>query len=403
MEHIVLRELTGRYKEGPQRFRIPTSLEARGNQFDADQHQHLEPQLEVRSLDRLDDVRDVSDEPDVVAVAPAMPVALIQPVGSGESDGEEPWGIAAIGADQCGFTGAGVCVAVLDTGIDSSHPAFVGAQPVEQDFTGEGNGDRNGHGTHCAGTIFGREVDGFRIGVAPGVTRPLIGKVLDSNGGGDTGMLFRAITWAVVNGAQIISMSLGFDFPGMVKRDTERGLPAEMAASRALQAYRDNLRLFDDLMRLIVSAQMLGSGTLVFAATGNESRVDKDPSFRIGPSLPAAARGVISVGALARTGPGGRLGVAPFSNGLPSLAAPGVDIVSAARGGGLASLSGTSMACPHAAGAAALWWQWARENKPGQPPTGVVERSLLGGAQTDNLEEAATAAVRGAGLVQVPL
>lgn len=329
--------------------------------------------------------------------------ALIKPVASAESDGEEPWGIAAIGADRCGFTGVGVRVAVLDTGIDNSHPAFQGAEPVEEDFTGEGNGDFNGHGTHCAGTIFGREVDGFRIGVAPGVRRPLIGKVLDRAGAGDTAMLFKAITWAVQHNAHVISMSLGFDFPGMVGRDIERGFPPALAASRALHAYRDNLRLFDDLMRLTISAQMLGSGTLVFAATGNESRADMDPAFRIGASLPAAAREVISVGALARTGSGGLLQVAPFSNGLPSLAAPGVDIVSAALGGGLASRSGTSMACPHVAGAAALWWQWARENRPGEPPARVVEGALLTNAVTTGLDEFATAAVRGAGLVQVPL
>ena len=88
--------------------------------------------------------------------------------------------------DRSTWTGEGVTVAVLDTGIDSKHPAFAGVDIVEKDFTGTGNGDRQGHGTHCAGTIFGRDVDGKRIGVARGVKRALIGKVLGDEGGGDS-------------------------------------------------------------------------------------------------------------------------------------------------------------------------------------------------------------------------
>ena len=69
------------------------------------------------------------------------------------------------------MTGNGIVVAVLDTGIDKNHPAFSGAQIIEKDFSGEGNGDQHGHGTHCAGTILGRTTGGKRIGVAPGVPK----------------------------------------------------------------------------------------------------------------------------------------------------------------------------------------------------------------------------------------
>ena len=120
---------------------------------------------------------------------------------------------------------------------------------MASDFTGEGDGDLQGHGTHCAGTILGRPVDGTRIGVAPGVTRALIGKVLDRNGSGGSEALFNAITWAVQQGAHVISMSLGFDFPGMVERLSGQ-MPTRLATSRALEAYRGNLRMFDALMEM---------------------------------------------------------------------------------------------------------------------------------------------------------
>jgi subtilisin family serine protease len=98
-----------------------------------------------------------------------MPTALIKPLEVAGAAATGAWGIAAVKADTSNFTGDGVVVAVLDTGIDKSHPAFAGVTIVEQDFSGSGNGDRQGHGTHCAGTIFGRDVSGTRIGIARGV------------------------------------------------------------------------------------------------------------------------------------------------------------------------------------------------------------------------------------------
>ncbi|MDQ3644958.1 MAG: S8 family serine peptidase, partial [Actinomycetota bacterium] len=121
-------------------------------------------------------------DPEVLAIAPEMPIRLIEPVAEEAALGDEVWGIAAVGADKSPFTGAENVVAVLDTGIDSSHPAFEGVTLVEEDFSGSGICDRQGHGTHCAGTIFGRDVEGTRIGVARGVSRALIGKVLDDGG-----------------------------------------------------------------------------------------------------------------------------------------------------------------------------------------------------------------------------
>ena len=138
--------------------------------------------------------------------------------------------VAAVGATTTSFTGAGVTVAVLDTGIDAGHEAFAGKAIEQKDFTGEGDGDRNGHGTHCAGTIFGGKVGQLRIGVAPGIQKALIGKVLDAQGSGSTDQILDGLLWAVRNGANVVSMSIGFDFPGMVKRlIDEEGLEVEPA------------------------------------------------------------------------------------------------------------------------------------------------------------------------------
>ena len=77
---------------------------------------------------------------------------------------------------------------------------------------------------------------GTRIGVARGVSKALIGKVLGNDGSGSSEMIFEAINWASENKADVISMSLGFDFPGMVESLIDDGLPAELAASQALEA-----------------------------------------------------------------------------------------------------------------------------------------------------------------------
>src|SRR3712207_6180104 len=182
--------------------------------------------VDVERLGKAD-VRSLSRDPEVRAIAPVMPTTLIHPVGEPEDETTEAagtaWGVTAVGADRSLRTGAGVVVAVLDTGIDAGHPAFTGVELTQVDFSGSGNGDKQGHGTHCAGTIFGRDVNGTRIGVAPGISHALIGKVLGDDGRGDSEMIFRGIQWALDNRAQVISMSLGFDFPGLVKGLTGQG------------------------------------------------------------------------------------------------------------------------------------------------------------------------------------
>ena len=330
-----------------------------------------------------------------------MPTTLVKPfAGKAAASQVEAWGIAAVLADASPWTGKGVTVAVLDTGIDAAHPAFKGVSIKQKDFTGSGNGDKHGHGTHCAGTILGRDVGGKRIGVARGVQRVLVGKVLDDDGNGDTGMIVDAINWALQEGAQVISMSLGFDFPGFVREMQDGGYDVELATSMALERYRANLRTFDALMQYVRANEVLSGGTVIVAASGNESRVDKNPDFKIAASLPAASEGVISVGALQQDQKKYR--VATFSNIYPQVSAPGVEILSARIGGGLQSMSGTSMACPHVAGVAALWWQKITEEGNITPKATAIVDRLRTMARTDMLAKGSAREDYGAGMVTAP-
>jgi subtilisin family serine protease len=355
--------------------------------------------VDVASLSPRD-VRELSREDDVAVVAPVMPTTLIRPLEAPTAAAGPAWGIGAIGADVSPFDGSGVVVAILDTGIDKTHPAFQGVTITEEDFSGSGNGDRQGHGTHCAGTVFGRDVSGTRIGVARGVTSALIGKVLGDDGSGSSDALFQAMNWALQNKTRVISMSLGFDFPGMVDRLVKDGWPADLATSVALEAYRANLRMFDEIMRMAEARVAFDGGAVVVAAAGNESRRNVQADYEIAVSIPAAAAGVVSVAALEQGAQG--LGIAYFSNTNAEISGPGVAITSARMGGGLASMSGTSMATPHVAGITALWWQAIKQK--GIPVTARnVVSQLLANARTNTLAPNLDIADRGVGIAAAPL
>lgn len=316
---------------------------------------------------------DLRRDPRTKAMAAPMPMILIKPTDAKEPDAaaaaaNATWGVEAVGATQSQFDGAGVKVAVLDTGIDPNHDAFNGVNLIRKNFTTEADDDLHGHGTHCAGTIFGRDVNGLRIGVAPGVTDAIIGKVL-GQGGGSSAQLVEAIQWAVKQGANVVSMSLGIDFPGFVKQLTDAGFQVEPATSIALEQYRANVNLFSRLADLLVSLNSVQQATLIIAASGNES--DR-PQFEIAVSPPAAGTGIISVGALAEGGANGHT-VANFSNTQCNISGPGVSVISAKAGGGLTSMNGTSMATPHAAGVAAMWAQ-----KQLTESGGIISQVLLG-------------------------
>ena len=386
--YVVLRDLSNASVAGPFETGLATVEEV-----------VTEPRVDVERLDKAD-VQDVARDPQVRSIAAVMPTRRVEPVASPEAAAAAAWGIGAVGADTSARTGADVVVAVLDTGIDADHPAFAGVTLTQIDFTGSGLGDRNGHGTHCAGTIFGRDVDGTRIGVARGVDRALIGKVLADDGRGNSAWMFDGLQWAVNQGAHVVSISIELDFPNFVRRVVdEEGWPVDLATSRALEAYRATLHMFEALMAMIRSREAFGAGTMVVAAAGNGSRRNVDPDHEIGVALPAAADGVVSVAAVGQSPQG--LQVAAFSNTFAQISAPGVGIVSAATGGGLRSLDGTSMACPHVAGLVALW----REEVLASPlpaNTATVTAKLLASAGTDGFAAGIDVADRGVGLAVAP-
>lgn len=236
------------------------------------------------------------------------------------------WGLDATRVIKSKFTGQGIRVAVLDTGLDLNHPDFQGRTIVGQSFVpGVASvQDGHSHGTHCIGTALGpalppRPPGERRYGCAPRADI-FVGKVLNDFGGGQAGWALMGIDWAVRNRCQVVSMSLGWIIP-----PTD---PDSVAFETA--AHRGLLR-----------------GTLVIAAAGNEG-----PSG--GLRSPANVPSVMAVGAVDNT-----LATATFSSrGDVNIAGPGVRVFSTVpMAGRYGFKSGTSMACPHVAGIAALWAQ----------------------------------------------
>jgi len=364
------------------------------------------PKIEIEELE-LNQVAKVRRYNDVIGAAPNMPVRLIKPTdavpsdsdGNGMfSDTDSTWGIQAVGADKCSLEGEGMTAAVLDTGIDRSHPAFAGMNIVEKDFSGEDNGDTNGHGTHVAGTIFGQDVNGIRIGVARKIERALIGKVLGKNGGG-TKETFEAIQWAMNSGANVISMSLGIDFPGFVAELTNEGFPTDLATSFALEGYRTNVLLYERLAEFMKQQANFMQTCIIVAAAGNENRKFQNPDWDISVAPPAVAAGIVSVGALARSSNG--LIPAGFSNSGPNVVGPGVGVLSAMSGSqDLTQMNGTSMATPHVAGVTLLWAQQLLAN--GQLSPQFLEAKISASAMTTILARGFQAADVGLGLIQTP-
>lgn len=354
--------------------------------------------VEVASLDRADAL-DLAQDPEVGAFAPRIPMRLHKPLDVSAEPTEaadKTWGVEAVGADTSPYDGTGITVAVLDTGIKEDHDAFAGVELVQQDFVGEGDGDADGHGTHCAGTILGRDVGGKRIGVAPGVTRALIGKVIGTNGGSSDAII-RAMQWALDGGASVISMSLGIDFPGLVDRLLEDDWPADLATTIALEDYRANLNLFSSFGEFARMSGPFGRPAVIVAASGNESRRNLHPDYEIAVAPPAAAEDILAVGALGQGSDG--FEIASFSNRNVDIAGPGVGVVSAALNGGLVALSGTSMATPHVAGVAALWAQRLSEDVL---TSSALRGRLVGSGSYVGVDEAVRTSHAGTGMVQAP-
>jgi len=337
-------------------------------------------------------------EPNFVAAAEVMRTRLIAPLSEEEPAENVGWGLRAVGADSCFCSGKGVTVALLDTGIDARHAAFRGVQISEKDFTGTGLDDTVGHGTHSAGIFFGRDVGGKRIGVARGVPRAFIGKILGTEGG-NTFMMLRGILWAFEE-ARIIMLAAGFDFASTVADRVAEGWPEYLATAVSVEAMGANLRLLDRLLSMLRLHEPFSGGALVMAGAGDDSRRNGSAGFTVGSSLAAEGK-VLTVGAFDVDSAGRGYRMTERSNAEPALCGPGRGIVSAVPGGGLGALSGTNGACAHAAGVAALWWEAIERGDSPATATAVRQR-LLATAQTKGFAPSALEVDRGAGRVRAP-
>jgi hypothetical protein len=335
----------------------------------------------------------ITGGPEETKTAPAIP---------GSNEGQPTWNINAVRADASPYTGKGCVVGLVGTGIEVSHPAFREVTFIQKDFTGTGNQDENGHTTHTAGTILGRPVDNKRFGVAPGVTEVLSAKVLDRNGSGTREVILAGLQWIADHQRRVdvICVAMAIDFAKEMSAHAQaaqrnRGQDLTQTIAKDLREYLQLLRAYQSLSAVAAS---LGKGAVLVMPAGNDSQ----ENGRVPVTSPlSVAQGVISVGA-ARQGDNGYQ-VAWFSNSLPTVCAPGYDILSAFTGGKLRSLNGTSMSCAHAAGVAALWWECLRNRNPGGEVTSrMVAAEMLKTSRTDVFARDTQEIERGAGLLQAP-
>ncbi len=306
------------------------------------------------------EIEALSQEPDVDRIWPDLRVYACLDKSAALIRAPEVW--------REGWTGAGVRIAILDTGIDPQHPDFVGRIAATADFTGEGITDASGHGTHVAGIASGDGAagGGRYTGVAPG-SDLYIGKVLDSYGAAYMSDVMAGIDWAVTHRVHIINLSLSGAPPG------------------------DGTDALSEMCDLMVER-----GFVICAAAGNSG-----PSpGSIGP--PGCARQVITVGAstdddtLLEASSRG-----PTADGRvkPDVVFPGASIISSRAadtclGNALNSeyteASGTSMATPHASGVAALLLEADPELTPGE-----IKQLIMNGATDLGLEQNSEGAGRG--------
>ncbi len=235
-----------------------------------------------------------------------------------------PWGINRIDADLSSTaagngsgTVSGINVYIVDSGIDSRHSDLNVVNHVN--FAGGQNRDCNGHGTHVAGTVAARDNASDVVGVAPGAALTGV-KVLGCSGSGSTSGVIQGVDWVRANAVKpaVANMSLGGS--------------ASTALDNAVKAAAN-------------------SGVLFAVAAGNSGANACSSS----PARAGTHNGVVTVAATASNDT-----EASWSNygSCVDIWAPGVSILSTARGGGTTTLSGTSMASPHVAGTAALALLW---------------------------------------------
>ncbi|MDF2628162.1 MAG: hypothetical protein K0R39_1993, partial [Symbiobacteriaceae bacterium] len=270
------------------------------------------------------------------------------------------WDRAQVYLNDNSVAASQVVVAVVDTGVDATHPDLAsrtveGYNALTEEVGNAAAADdhlQGGHGTKVAGIIAAETNNAIGIagvaGTFPVKIMPV--KAMDAAGTGTTLSVSNAIRWAADHGANIINLSLGARLP-----DYPRTLADAVS-------YAQN------------------QGALVVAASGNHGQYSYDNYF------PAALPGVIAVAAV------GTDHKKPTWSNIGQVNAPGVDLLTTARGGGYDRLTGTSAAAPVAAGMAAVLWSFRPEMTPAQ-----VTQSLVEGRTADNVLSLADA-VYGAGV-----
>ncbi|MGE8512161.1 MAG: S8 family peptidase [Chryseobacterium culicis] len=284
---------------------------------------------------------------------------------------EMEWGLKAVGLENSNYTGKGIDVCILDTGLETSHPDFSSEEIEGKSFIDgqDWNRDPNGHGTHCSGVATGntRSDNGNRYGIAKNCNLK-IAKVLADNGRGTTSSVIDAIDWAISKKFRILSLSLA----SPVKLDDQPSVLFETIGERALE-----------------------NNCLIIAAAGNDSNRPQIPQPV---SMPANSKSIMAVGAIdsqMKIARFSNAGINPSTGGNINVCAPGVDIISAYpkntknKNNLYYNMSGTSMAAPHVSGLAALYMEqfpdksakeiWELIEKKARPIEGIKYRDIGNG------------------------
>ncbi len=266
--------------------------------------------------------------------------------------------------------GAGATIGLLDTGVDASHPDLEGKIAAWEEFDSLGRPvpdsephDSDEHGTHCAGTLVGGDRSGRSIGVAP-EAKIAAALVLHGDQGGTDAQVLAGIDWAVEQGVDVLSLSLGglvmdpetpSTYTEAILTCVESGIPVVAAIGNEGQQTTGSPG--NDLFALSIGATDPNDRAAGFS--GGRTQVIRENDFINANYLPL-----------------------PYSK--PELSAPGVAIYSAIPGGKWKAFNGTSMATPHVAGAIALLLSATSIR---DKETGVYRASLIQDLITGSVED----------------
>ncbi|MCO8244143.1 MULTISPECIES: S8 family peptidase [unclassified Haladaptatus] len=256
------------------------------------------PKKAVKALQRRSEVRYVEEDGTMHALSQTL-----------------PWGVDRVDADEAhsaGYTGAGADIAIIDTGIDSSHPDLDNNIGSGTSYTSSSWEDNNGHGTHCAGIAAAEDNSQGVVGVAPEATLHAV-KVLNSNGRGSYSDIAAGIEYVANQGWDVGSLSLG-------------GSSGSSALQDAVSYAYDN-------------------GVFLATAAGNSGPCTDCVGY------PAKYSECV---AISSTNSSDGLSYFSSTGSEVEIAAPGSSIYSTYYQDSYETLSGTSMATPHVAGAAGI-------------------------------------------------